>query len=128
MTNTTPLNPLISVIVPCYNHGQFLAEALNSVLQQTYNTWECIVIDNGSTDVTKGVADEFISRDERFKYIYQENKGVSAARNRAIAQSSGKYILPLDADDKIGLTYLEKIVKVLEEDTEVKIVYCDAML
>ena len=119
-------NPLVSVIVPSYNQGVYLADALNSVLNQTYTTWECIIIDDGSTDNTKEVALDFCRLDERFLYIYQNNQGVSAARNNAIRHSSGKYILPLDGDDIIVKTYLTDAVPVLENDSNVKVVYGDA--
>ena len=121
-------SPVISVIVPCHNHGQFLGEALSSVLSQTFQDWECIVIDNGSTDNTKEVAEKFSRTDERFIYFILEKKGVSAARNFGIKKSSGKYILPLDADDKIGKGYFTEGVRVLENNSAVKVVYCEAKL
>jgi len=120
--------PIVSVIVPCFNHGIFLQECLESVLQQTYKNWECIVIDNGSTDNTKEVTESFIQKDKRFKYIYTLEKGVSLARNTGIKNSSGKYILPLDADDKIASPYIEKAVEVLEKNQSIKLVYCNARL
>jgi glycosyltransferase involved in cell wall biosynthesis len=119
---------LISVIVPCYNYGRFLAEALNSVALQTHPDWECIIIDNGSTDNTRLIAESFASGDKRFKYIYTSNTGVSAARNRGVAASSGIYILPLDADDSIEPEYLEKALAVITSQPELKAVYCEASL
>ncbi len=121
-------NSIVSVIVPCYNHGVYLSECLESVLQQTYKHWECIVIDNGSTDNTKQVAESFIAKDKRFKYIYNIEKGVSLARNTGIKNSIGKFILPLDADDKIASPYIERAVEVLEKNEAIKLVYCNAQL
>ena len=117
-----------SVIIPCYNHGKFLSEALKSVSNQTFQEWECIIIDNGSTDNTKEVTDQFIASDKRFKYIRTEQSGVSAARNKGIQECNGTYILPLDADDKIHPFYLEKAYMALTSKPEVKVVYCDAEL
>ena len=116
----------VSVIIPCYNQGKFLKETVDSVISQSFADWECIIIDDGSADNTASVAKELSNKDPRIRYIYQENQGVSVARNNAIRQSSGKYILPLDADDLIAPTYLEEAVDYLEEHPEVKVVYCKA--
>jgi glycosyltransferase involved in cell wall biosynthesis len=90
---------LVSIIVPCYNQGRFLAGALNSVLEQQYTCWECLVINDGSTDNTEAVAIGFCKKDARFRYINQPNGGLSAARNIGIRLASGAYIQLLDADD-----------------------------
>jgi glycosyltransferase involved in cell wall biosynthesis len=118
----------VSVIVPCYNYGRFLKECLDSVLLQTFRDWECIIVDNGSTDNTQEVAKSFTDQDERFRYVHTEQKGVSFARNLAVNMSSGKYILPLDADDKIGNTYVEKAYNLISANKNLKVVYCDAEL
>lgn len=114
--------PIVSVIVSCYNQGKYLKEALDSVIRQTYKEWECIVIDDGSTDQTELVAKSFVAIDKRIRYIYQENQGVCVARNNAIRASSGKYILCLDADDKISNRYIYLSVKELEKDSNISIV------
>ena len=121
-------NIKISVIVPAYNYGKYLSECLQSLLTQTFTNWECIVIDNGSTDDTAQVAKKFTEKDPRFIYVYTEQKGVSFARNKAVELSKGEFILPLDADDKIAPTYLEKAEKILASDKNIKVVYCDAEL
>lgn len=121
-------NPLVSVIVPCYNHGMFIGETLQSVQEQTFNNWECIIVDNGSTDNTKEIVENFIRTDRRFRYMYLSQQGVSKARNSGIKNSSGKFILPLDADDKIRSGYFSSAVNVLENNESVKIVYCNAEL
>lgn len=120
--------PLVSIIVPCYNQGQYLTEALESVQVQTYSNWECVIVDDGSTDNSKEVALPYCNRDKRFKYIYQENQGPSVARNNAIKNSHGEYILPLDGDDKIHKDYVNHAVKILNMNKGVKIVYSQAEL
>lgn len=120
--------PLVSVIVSCYNQGSYLRESLGSILEQTYKEWECIIIDDGSTDQTKQIAEYFMSIDNRIKYIYQKNQGVCVARNNAIRSSIGKYILCLDADDKISNDYLSLSVDEMERDLDVTLVttnYCN---
>lgn len=94
-------NPLISVIVPCYNQARFLRDSLTSLLNQTYKNWECIIVNDGSTDNTTDVAAEWCCADNRFRLINQENKGLSGARNRGIVEAKGQYIQFLDADDLI---------------------------
>lgn len=120
--------PLISVIIPCYNQGNYLAETLDSVRAQTYPYWECIIVNDGSDDNTEQVAQEYIKKDSRFIYLSQENKGLSAARNYGIVNSNGQYILPLDSDDLIAPTYLERAINAFANDSTVKIVYCRAKL
>lgn len=116
--------PLVSVIVPCYNQGQFLDEALNSVLYQTYTNWECIIINDGSEDNTEKIAETWTSKDNRFKYISITNAGVSNARNVAIQSAKGEFILPLDADDKIAEEYIKLAIQSFKDDATLKLVYC----
>ena len=117
---------LVSVIVPCYNCGKYLAETLDSVLAQTYSNWECIIIDDGSTDDSRQVAERYVQKDARYKYMYQENGGVANARNNAIKVSAGKYILPLDGDDKISSEYVADAVSELKKDIIIKLAYSKA--
>lgn len=92
----------ISVIVPIYKTNEaFLRECLESLLQQTMNDLEFIMVDDGSPDCTASICDEYIKRDTRFLYIHQINQGVSSARNIGLEKAAGKYILFLDADDKL---------------------------
>ncbi len=93
--------PLISVIVPCYNQAQYLDECLQSVLDQTYQNWECIIVNDGSPDHTEEVAKKWVEKDARFKYLYRENGGLSSARNAGIEMAEGEWIQFLDSDDKI---------------------------
>jgi glycosyltransferase involved in cell wall biosynthesis len=117
------MNASVSIIVPCYNLSQYLAETLDSVSEQTYMNWECIIINDGSIDNTEEIALAYLEKDNRFKYIFQENQGVSSARNNGIKLSSGLYILPLDADDLIAPNYIKEAVEILEKDNDIKIVY-----
>lgn len=95
-TSTRPTaHPLVSIIIPCYNYGHFLAEAIESVLQQAYPAKEIVVVDDGSTDNTAAVAACYPAA----RYVYQQNQGLSAARNTGIRQSQGTYLVFLDADD-----------------------------
>lgn len=118
--------PIISVIVPCFNQGQYLSETLDSVLVQTFVDWECVIINDGSTDNTESVAKYYCEKDNRFKYLYQINQGVSVARNEGIKLSCGKYVLPLDGDDKIEPTYIDQAIGYFEHHDNVKLVYCHA--
>ena len=103
--------PLVSVIIPCYNHGRHLQQAIDSVLQQSYTSTEIIVVDDGSMDNTKEVA----QRNPSVRYSYQHNQGLSAARNTGIRHSTGDFLVFLDADDylypdalAINLEYLRR--------------------
>lgn len=116
--------PVVSIIVPCYNQANYLDEALQSVFDQTYQNWECIIVNDGSPDNTEEVAKKWIEKDSRFKYIYKENGGLSSARNAGIAIANGEYILPLDADDKIASNYIALAVLSFQEDHSLKVVYC----
>lgn len=115
-------NPLVSIIVPCYKQAHYLSEALQSVLEQTYTNWECIIVNDGSPDNAERVAKKWMEKDSRFQYLYKENGGLSSARNAGIRCAKGTYILPLDADDKIHSTYLEKIVKVFSGNSALELV------
>jgi glycosyltransferase involved in cell wall biosynthesis len=101
---------LITVVITCYNHGRFLSTAIESVLAQNYQYKEIIVVDDGSTDNTKEIASQYSS----VRYVYQANQGLSAARNKGIAESSGNYILFLDADDWLLPNALSVNYKCLE--------------
>lgn len=119
-------NPLVSIIVPCYNQAQYLNEALQSVLDQTYTNWECIIVNDGSPDHTEEVAKRWVEKDARFVYLKKENGGLSSARNYGISYAKGKFILPLDADDKIATNYVELAVQSFQMDSSLKLVYCKA--
>jgi glycosyltransferase involved in cell wall biosynthesis len=117
------MTPKISIIVPCYNQAQYLDECLQSVLEQTYQNWECIIVNDGSTDETEKIAQKFESIDVRFRYFFQENKGVSSARNLAIFEAVSPLILPLDGDDFLSLEYVEKAINCFEQNPNLTLVY-----
>lgn len=119
--------PTVSVVIPCYNQGQFVDEAVDSVLAQSFTDFEIIVVNDGSTDdLTNRLLQNYTK--EKTRIIVTANMGLAAARNNGIAIATGKYILPLDADDRIESTYLEKAVAILDTDSETGIVYCNARL
>jgi glycosyltransferase involved in cell wall biosynthesis len=117
---------LVSVIIPCFNHQNYLLEAINSVIQSTYLHFEIIIIDDGSSDNSCEVAKEAMSKHKNIFYYYQTNQGPAVARNRGIQEAKGKYILPLDADDKISADYIEKAFEELNNNQQIKVVYCKA--
>lgn len=106
--------PVVSIIVPCYNDEKYIEETLDSILRQSFSSWECIIINDGSKDTTETLVLNKIKFDKRFNYIYQNNTGVCVARNNAIKTSIGEYILCLDADDLISNNFLEETVNLLE--------------
>jgi glycosyltransferase involved in cell wall biosynthesis len=93
------MTPLVSIIVPIYNCERFIAETLKSTIQQSFLDFEILIVDDGSTDRSRSIINEFVMIDSRVKYIYQENAGVSAARNNGFRHSKGQYIAFLDSDD-----------------------------
>jgi tetratricopeptide (TPR) repeat protein len=111
----------VSVIIPCYNHGHYLAHALQSVVAQSFRDWEAIIVDDGSTDDTPAVAAAF--SDPRIGYTYQENQGLAAARNAGIRLAQGEFLAFLDADDLWMPCFLETGVSYLETRREVAGVY-----
>ena len=120
------MESLISIIVPCYNQAQYLDECLDSVLTQTYENWECIIVNDGSPDNTEEIALKWVTRDSRFIYIKKENGGLSSARNFGITKAIGEFILPLDADDRISNDYLHLGVNEFEKNETLKVVYARA--
>jgi glycosyltransferase involved in cell wall biosynthesis len=110
----------ISVIIPTYNRGIFLSEAIQSVLAQTYKDYEIIVVDDGSTDDTKEQVRAF---GDQIRYIYQENQGPSAARNMGIQNAKGKYIAFCDSDDRFLPTKLEKQMEFIRNNPECYMLY-----
>lgn len=112
----------VSVIIPCYNLGEFIDEAVDSVFESTFRDFEIIIVNDGSTDeLTNEKLNNY--NKPHVKVITTKNQGVCAARNTAIANSTGIYILPLDADDRIADTYIEKAVRILDIQNNIGIVY-----
>jgi len=115
----------ISIIIPTYNYAQYICEAIESVLNQTYKDFEIIVVDDGSTDNTKEVIKPYLNK---IKYIYQQNSGPSSARNRGIKEAKGEYIAFLDADDIWLPQKLELQIKFMEKEKEVGLIFSDMIL
>ncbi|WP_228851067.1 glycosyltransferase family 2 protein [Aegicerativicinus sediminis] len=113
--------PKVSIIIPTYNRGSIIGETLDSILVQTYMHWECIVVDDGSTDDTKDVLKTYIERDSRFKYVIRPDympKGPSACRNLGFKKSNGIYINFFDSDDLLESNAYEKAIKEFDRDTD----------
>jgi len=117
--------PLVSIIVPCFNHGHLLGETLEAVWRQTYRRWECLVVDDGSTDASERVANEFVRRDARFRYVRQANQGVSAARNEGLLRATGLLIQFIDADDLLEPEKLDVQVRSLAGAPPRSLAFCD---
>lgn len=114
-------NPLVSVVIPNYNHARFLGDAIRSVLNQDYRGFEIVVVDDGSTDDSREVAAGF---GDRIRYIHQTNAGLSAARNTGIRAAQGSLIGVLDADDMYEPMFLDTLVNALKSDPDADGVYC----
>jgi len=119
-------DPLVSVIMTVYNCAEYIGEAIESVLIQNYPKFELVIINDGSTDNTK----EVISRydDERIRYIYQENGGMSNALNRAVREAKGQYIMPLDSDDMMTPDFIASHLQEFKKHPEADLVYSDVLL
>ena len=100
-----------SIIIPAYNAEKYLENCLNSVVNQTFNDFEVIVINDGSKDNTQKIIDNYIKDNKYIKCINQKNSGLSASRNNGLDMASGEYIVYLDSDDSINLEFLENIYK-----------------
>ncbi len=115
--------PKVAVIIPCFNQGIYIEEAIASVLAQSYTDWEMIIVNDGSTDeATIRILDTILS--PKITIIHTENKGLPAARNAGISKTTAEYILPLDADDRIAPTYIKKALEAFENDNALRLVYC----
>jgi glycosyltransferase involved in cell wall biosynthesis len=119
---------MVSVIVPCYNYGHFVTEALTSITGQTFTDWECVIVNDGSTDDSERVIGDFIRDDPRFKLINIQNSGVSAARNIAVAHSRGTWLFPLDADNRMHPECLARCMAEVQRDPGLRLVYTEAEL
>ena len=121
--------PKVSIIIPCYNQGKYVAEAINSALRQTFKDIEIVCVNDGSADNSVEIIKSFENKYKNFIFLNnEENRGVIYSRNFAIKNCNGTYILPLDADDIIEPTYVEKAVKILDNNPNIGIVYCKAKI
>ncbi|EMJ61645.1 glycosyltransferase [Leptospira sp. P2653] len=118
------MNPLVSIVIPCYNYGKYIHQTIKSVIEQNYKNWEIIVVDDGSDD------EYTIEELEKLKKIYTvikiDRSGPAVARNVGIAAARGEFILPLDSDDIIHEDYLLEAMSAYEKKPSLGIVYCEA--
>lgn len=108
---------LISIIVPIFNTEKYLHQCLNSILSQSYENFECLLINDGSTDASASICREYVAKDARFRYFEKENGGVSSARNLGIERSGGAYITFIDSDDWVEFDYLEVLYSAIIQET-----------
>lgn len=121
------LNPLISIIIPTYNRHETIAETLDSVLTQSYPNWECLVVDDGSTDNTLDIVKQYAAKDPRIKVLVRPSEyknGGCGARNFGFIKAEGDYIKWLDSDDLLEPLLLEKEVMCFSHNPEIELVYC----
>lgn len=105
----------VSIIIPCYNQAEFIEETLLSVFNQEHNQWECLLIDDGSTDNTAEIVKKWVEKDNRFQYYKKENNGVSAARNFGLQKAKGEFIQFLDSDDLLAPNKIALSLKSIQE-------------
>ncbi|TPR15786.1 glycosyltransferase family 2 protein [Apilactobacillus timberlakei] len=108
----------VSIIVPIYNAHEYLAPCLQSIKNQTYTNIEVIMVDDGSTDDSSRICKEYVDVDARFKYIHQNNSGVSAARNKGLENVSGKYLIFIDGDDYVDNNHVEMMMNEISPDVQ----------
>jgi len=115
----------VSVIIPCFNQARFLPDSVGSLLAQTHEDWECVIVNNGSTDNTEEVGKAYAAKDGRIRCINHSRPGVSGARNRGLAEARGQFVQFLDADDVIMPTKLERQLQLVEHEAGLVLAYCD---
>jgi glycosyltransferase involved in cell wall biosynthesis len=118
------MEELISVLIPCYNTEKYLAKCLDSVVNQTYTNLEILILNDGSTDNSLNIMNEYAKKDERINIISRENRGVAYSRNELIDRSKGNYIIFVDSDDTISLDAIKNLYEVLKE-THCEIAMCN---
>ena len=109
------MQPLFSIIIPCYNQAIYLPDCVNSLLEQSEQSWEAIIINDGSTDNTEEVATEYFLKDNRIKYFEKKNGGLSSARNEGLRHVSGRRIIFMDSDDFFYSNCLEVVKEKLDQ-------------
>lgn len=107
-------NQLISIIVPVYNVEEYLKQCLDSILEQTFSNYEVILVNDGSTDSSGLICQEYADKDARIRYFEKENGGLSDARNYGIEQTQGEYLTFVDSDDWVTETYIEELYSKLQ--------------
>lgn len=123
--NSENNNPLVSIVIPVYNKEQWITQTLKSVLEQSYSNWECVIVDDGSTDNSASVIEKFIAENPaNWKFLRQPNAGQATARNVAISNSSGEFISFLDGDDIWARNKIGAQVALLSSNPETVLVLC----
>ncbi|WP_281238869.1 glycosyltransferase family 2 protein [Flavobacterium praedii] len=120
------MHPILSIIIPCYNSEATLESTLESVLNQDFQEWEAIIVNDGSIDLTEEIALKWANRDKRFKYFSKQNEGLGKTRNFGILKAKGKYILPLDSDNLVANDFAKEAIAILENNNEIGVVHGDA--
>lgn len=118
------MKPFFSIIVPVYNVAPYLRECLDSVLVQTFADWECLCVNDGSTDDSGAILDEYAQKDSRFRVFHQKNQGVAVARQVALNHLIGTWMVAIDPDDWVEGDYLEKLYNEVR-DSDVDMVWCN---
>lgn len=117
------MRPKLSIITPCYNSEATLDSTLESVLQQDFQYWEVIIVNDGSTDCTENIALSWVKKDCRFKYFSKQNEGIGKARNFGINKANGSYILPLDSDNLITQDFSKNAIEILDYNNDIGVVH-----
>jgi glycosyltransferase involved in cell wall biosynthesis len=120
------MTPTLSIIIPCFNSEATLESSLESILNQNFQDWEAVIINDGSTDLTEEIALKWVNKDNRFSYFSKQNEGLGKARNYGISKAKGIYILPLDSDNQLIKDFSREAIDVFEKKEEVGVVYGDA--
>lgn len=118
------MRPLVSIVLPVYNCERYIRECIDSILAQTYNTWELVIIDDGSTDASPNICDEYAQSEARIKVFHQSNNGVSYSRNIGIEASSGQFIVFCDSDDYLEPEYLETLLQTARDHPSYEHIWC----
>lgn len=103
------MNPVFSILIPAYNVAKYIEDCIESIKKQTFSNFECIIVDDGSTDTTRIVIESLVENDSRFVFIHQENRGVSATRNKLLKMAVGEYVVWIDSDDWVSDDLLKNI-------------------
>lgn len=116
MSNSKEGSLLVSIIIPVYNVEEYLECCLDSVIRQTYTNIEIILVDDGSTDGSSGICDDYAQKDGRIVVIHKANGGLSDARNKGLEIATGQYVTFIDSDDCVNLSYVERLISIIEKN------------
>lgn len=120
------MTPKLSIIIPCYNSEKTLEKTLDSVLNQTYQDWEALIINDGSTDRTETIASVWVNKDHRIRYFLKPNEGLGNARNFGIDKAVGEFILPLDSDNLVEREFARNAIEIFDAKKEIGVVHGNA--